>query len=127
MKVQRQNLRLEDFRKKHDLQHLAIIFILISFIWIGGCSSSGGDASSCQKTNTATVRFQNTSTNTTQEIIWDGLSIATISPGNTSPDFIVSATQHTLVILKAGTSTIACPESTITPFQFNTYTATCSN
>lgn len=69
---------------------------------------------SCRANNTATVTFGNRSASTTQDVIWDGLYVATLAPGQTSYPFTETAgVQHTLTFLVAGTSKVACSPSAL--------------
>ncbi len=68
----------------------------------------------CEVNNTAEVYFiNNSNSNSTYDVIWDGVKIATVTPGNESETFIVSANvQHTLVFSFTNTSNNACTPST---------------
>ncbi len=84
-----------------------------------GCSSSdstGPAQSACETNNTALVSFRNNSnTNRTYNVIWDGVNRATITPGSESEKFTVAAgVQHTLVFRYTNTNTNACTPSTPT-------------
>lgn len=51
----------------------------------------------CEANNTARVRFTNNSlTNVTYTIVWDGSTLTTVLPGQTTDYFTVAAAQHTL-------------------------------
>lgn len=81
-----------------------------------GGSTTGPSASDCEANNTANIRFKNNSnTNRTYTVIWNGSTLATISPGSETEQFTVAAgVQHTLVFRFTNTSTNACTPSTPT-------------
>ena len=93
-----------------------------------GCASPSEPSSSCRTNDTGTVSFQNQSnTNSTYDIVWDGSYIATISPGQTSRDFEVAAgVQHTLQFKKTNTNALACTASTPTVAQCSIHTYSCT-
>ncbi|MCH8288782.1 MAG: DUF4397 domain-containing protein [Candidatus Marinimicrobia bacterium] len=68
----------------------------------------------CEVNQTAQVRFTNLSnTSKTHDVIWDGSKIATVSPGDTTNFFTVTANiEHTLQFKFTNTSDPACTEST---------------
>lgn len=49
-----------------------------------GCHSPAAPTPACQANNTATVTFSNTSTSTVQEVVWDGIRVATLQPGQST-------------------------------------------
>ena len=83
-----------------------------------GCSSdsTGPAGSDCETNNTALIRFGNNSnTNSTYNVIWDGSNLVTITPGTESQQFTVAAgVQHTLVFRITNTNNNACSPSTPT-------------
>jgi hypothetical protein len=68
----------------------------------------------CEVNKTGEVYFINHSkSNSTYDIIWDGVKIATITPAQNSQVFTYSANvQHTLVFRYTNTSNNACTQST---------------
>ena len=68
----------------------------------------------CEVNKTGEVYFKNISnSNSTYDIIWDGVKIATITPNQSSQVFTYSANvQHTLVFRYTNTSNNACTPST---------------
>lgn len=82
---------------------------------------------SCQANNTADVSFGNRSSTTTMDIVWDGVRILTLPPGQTSPSRAVAAgVQHTLEARITNTSLLACNVSTPIPAQCSTPVYTCA-
>ena len=82
------------------------------------CSSSLVDDGSCilpcEANQTGDVFFTNISnTNSTYDIIWDGVKIATVPPGKDSGTFTVAANvQHTLEFRFTNSNNLACTTST---------------
>ena len=81
------------------------------------CSGVASDNSCkylCELNKTGEVYFSNISnTNKTYNVIWDGVNIATIAPGQTSSTFTAAANiAHTLVFRISNTTTNACTPST---------------
>jgi hypothetical protein len=69
------------------------------------------DKRTCEANNTARVRFTNkTVTNLTYTIVWDGSTLTTVLPGQTSEYFTVAAAQHTLHFMVSN-GTEACTVS----------------
>jgi hypothetical protein len=68
----------------------------------------------CQINNTGGVYFKNQSnTNATYDIIWDGSKIATVPPNDSSTTFTATAgIQHTLVFEFTNTNNPACNPAT---------------
>lgn len=68
----------------------------------------------CETNDTGEVFFSNTSnSNSTHDIIWDGVKIATVAPNQSSQVFTYSAgVPHTLVFRFTNTSDDACTAST---------------
>ena len=95
------------------------ILVLLIILTALGCSKSApttpdppeipdtptGD---CQIDSTAWVTFKNNSnSNTTYDVIWDGAKKVTITPGTTSPTYTVPSGQHTMKYVVTNTNTIA--------------------
>ncbi len=81
----------------------------------------------CQANNTASVSFGNRSAATTHDIFWDGLRVATVTPGQTSSPITVAAgAAHTLQFRITNTSTLACSTSSPIPAQCSTPVYTCA-
>ena len=68
----------------------------------------------CEVNGTGEVYFiNNSNSNSTHDIIWDGVKIATVAPNQSSLVFTYSANvQHTLVFRHTNTSNDACTPST---------------
>lgn len=63
----------------------------------------------CQLNNTGWVRFGNRSATASHDIIWDGIRIFTVAPGQDSPEISVTAgVTHTLSSRVANSSRLAC-------------------
>src|SRR5690349_12999836 len=67
----------------------------------------------CEVQNTAQVYFiNNSSTGKTYDILWDGVNVATISPGQESSTITTTAgIPHSMTFRVAGTTTLACSTS----------------
>ena len=80
----------------------------------------------CQTTNTANVSFGNRSNSMSFDIIWDGLQLQTLAPGQTSTPLTVAAgTAHNLIFYVAGTKNLGCVYATVLPAQCSTPVYTC--
>jgi len=81
---------------------------------LSGLFDDGSCILPCEANGTGEITFGNNSnTNSTYDIIWDGAKIATIAPGQESDVFTVAASiQHTLVFQFTNTSDLACTAST---------------
>jgi hypothetical protein len=67
----------------------------------------------CEKYHTARVQFKNRSaSNKTMSIIWDGSTIATLSPFQDSQFFTVSSGKHTLAFKISNSGSNGCSQST---------------
>ncbi|MFH1295829.1 MAG: hypothetical protein ABIJ04_00965 [Bacteroidota bacterium] len=82
----------------------------------------------CVTNQTGKVYFKNNSvSNSTYDVFWDGAKIATVAPNNQSQTFIVSANvQHTLLFKYTNTNNVACTQSTPTIPQCSTWWFDCS-
>jgi hypothetical protein len=82
----------------------------------------------CQANNTAQASFGNRSTsNTTYDIVWDGVRVGTLAAGQTSPANTVAASvAHTLRFQITNTTLLACSQSTPTLAQCGNQTFTCT-
>ncbi|MCH7565529.1 MAG: hypothetical protein IH968_17085 [Gemmatimonadetes bacterium] len=89
---------------------------------------TGPEQTACEANNSAQISFRNNSnTNRTYNVIWDGSNLVTITPGSTSRQFTVAAgVQHTLVFRFTNTNTNACNPSTPTLSQCSTGTISCT-
>lgn len=66
----------------------------------------------CQTNGTGWMTVGNRSATATHEVSWDGVRIATLAPGQNSPEFAVTAgVPHTLVTRIAGTTRLACSQA----------------
>lgn len=67
----------------------------------------------CEVNNTARVRFQNkTGSSLTYSVVWDGSTLTTLGPGQTSEYYTMSASAHTLHFMVANSTQEACTQST---------------
>ncbi len=96
----------------------------LSLVSLMGCSDSENVAApsptlSCQTNNTAKLVFRNQSnTNATYDLLWNGSKLYTVVPQGVSPTLTVAAgIQHALVFRFTNTSNNACTPSTPTPAQ----------
>lgn len=81
----------------------------------------------CQANNTASVSFGNRSANTTQDIFWDGLRVATITPGqNSNPITAAAGVAHNMQFRITNTTLLACAVSAPIPVQCDTPLYTCA-
>ena len=83
--------------------------------------------SGCQTNNTANVGFHNSSAATTQDVIWDGVRVATLAPGKTSDTrVVVAGVAHDMQFRIANTATLACSTSSPTLRQCSAWLFTCA-
>ncbi len=92
---------------------------------LAGCSPSPYDVQvppACISHNTAALNFSNESTtNTTYDVLMDGTKLTTVAPGATSDNFTVTALLlHVIRFNVTETSTMACPLEIVTPAQCST-------
>jgi hypothetical protein len=81
----------------------------------------------CQANNTADVSFGNRSTSATQDIFWDGLRVATITPGaNSAPRTVAAGVAHRLEVRVTNTMLLACQASSPIPAVCATPIYTCA-
>lgn len=82
---------------------------------------------SCQVNNTATVTIGNRSASASHDVIWDGIGLGTLGPGqNSNPIVAAAGVPHTLSARIANTSRLACATSTPILAQCSTPVITCS-
>lgn len=85
-------------------------------------------APACQLNNTAAAKFGNrTTTATTYDVFWDGVRITTITPGQDSPAFDVTAgIPHRMEFRVTNSPLLACNVANPVPTQcaFPLYTCT---
>ena len=93
----------------------------LSLVSVMGCSDSENVAApsptlSCQTNNTAKLVFRNQSnTNATYDLLWNGSKLFTIAPGSESDTLVTAAgIQHTLVFQFTNSSNNACNPATPT-------------
>ena len=81
----------------------------------------------CQTTDTANVSFGNRSTSMSFDVIWDGLQLGTLAPGQTSspPLTVAAGTAHNLIFYVAGTKNLGCVYATVLPTVCSTPVYTC--
>lgn len=81
----------------------------------------------CQSNNTADVVFGNRSATTTQDVLWDGVKIFTITPGqNSAVRTVAAGVAHRLETRVTNTSLLACAVSTPIPATCATPLYTCA-
>lgn len=81
----------------------------------------------CQSNNTSVVSFGNRSAATTQDVVWDGSKVSTISPGQTSVGITAAAgVAHNLQFRVTNTTLAACATSTPIPIQCGSPVYTCA-
>jgi hypothetical protein len=106
------------------LVSLSLALVLIS------CSESPTAPTTqlCEKNNSAQITFENRYTSQSIDVVWDGskLTLSPLSPGQKSAEQTVSAgVTHTLLFRVAGTSTVACSQSSPNLSQCSTYNYYC--
>jgi hypothetical protein len=106
------------------LMRLATVFVSPAVVLIAlGCGGNGlvqppsSDEPSeatepCEVNNTATATFENNSaTNRTFDVLWDGSRIGTVKPGRQSPPYTITAgVQHSLQFVFTNTFNEACSQ-----------------
>lgn len=83
----------------------------------------------CETNHTATVTFENKSTtNTTYDVVLDGIHVATIGPGEVTSAFTVTAVvQHTITFKITNSNNIACSTATVSFVQCSTQLYYCTH
>ncbi len=96
-------------------------FTALSLLSLMACSDSENVAApsptlSCQVNNTAKLVFRNQSnTNATYDLLWNGSKLFTIAPGSESDTLVTAAgIQHTLLFQFTNSSNNACNPATPT-------------
>jgi hypothetical protein len=82
----------------------------------------------CVTNNSAQITFENRYTSQSIDVVWDGskLTLSPLGPGAKSSELTVSAgVSHTLLFRVAGTSTVACAQSSPNLSQCSTYNYYC--
>ncbi len=114
------------------MKRLAVAFLVslsLSLVLIS-CSSSPTAPTKqlCETNNTAQITFENRYASQSIDVVWDGsrLSLSPLAPGQKSAEQSVSAgVGHTLLFRVAGTSTVACAQSSPNLSQCSTYNYWC--
>jgi hypothetical protein len=106
------------------LVSLSLSLVLIS------CADSPTTPSKqlCETNNTAQITFENKYASQSIDVVWDNskLSLSPLVPGQKSAEQTVSAgVSHTLLFRKAGTSDVACAQSSPNLAQCSTYNYWC--
>ena len=84
--------------------------LLVASPLLGACECDDNDAPAA---STTTVRFRNESvSNRTYDVIWDGARIVSLDAGRTSQAYQTSPGEHTLLFRFSNDGTPACSEST---------------
>ena len=109
---------------------VAILAALSLSLVLIGCSDSPTAPTKqlCETNNTAQITFENRYTSQSIDVVWDGskLSLSPLAPGQKSAEVSVSAgVSHTLLFRVAGTSTVACSQSSPSLAQCSTYNYWC--
>lgn len=97
--------------------------VLIGCLALTGCPDLTQEA--CERDSTAEVAFRNTNSTITARIIWDGLNIGTLAPGQTGLGRTVSAGMHTLQFQNNSGGAALCAPSTPSPAQCTSTTYIC--
>jgi len=67
----------------------------------------------CETNHTATVTFENRSTtNTTYDVVLDGIHVATIGPGEHTSETVTAVVQHTFTFMITNSNNVACTPAT---------------
>jgi hypothetical protein len=109
-----------------------VLFLVI--VLLAACNGSNPVAPTfparpaCQTFSTATISFGNrTTSNTTYDIFWDELPVATVAPNQTSATIVaVAGVAHSLSFHVTNTSATACTPSNPVPTLCGTPIYTCS-
>lgn len=82
----------------------------------------------CEQNNTARVKFVNNSTsNSTYTVVWDGAVVETLYPFTESDYFTVAGGSHTLTFKISNNGSIACTPANPVIVQCQDRTFSCSN
>ncbi len=82
----------------------------------------------CEKNNTASVVFENRTTNKVYDVVWDGSKIDVLAAGEKSKTYTMAAgVQHTLDFKYSNTNTNACTQSTPTLAKCDSKIFWCTN
>ena len=110
------------------MKTLRFTLYLFFSVVLGSCFLKDEILPDCETKNTAQVYFVNGSTTgKTYDVIWDGVKIATIAPGQESSTFTVTAgIPHSMTFKVAGTATLACSTSSPSIPQCKKMYYTCS-
>jgi hypothetical protein len=109
------------------------VLALAALVALPACNAATPTATAtepdCEVNNTAKVTFENRSgTSKTYSVLWDGLTTATLGPGEKSGQKTVAAgIPHTLLFKVSNTGAVACNLSTPTPAQCSSHTYWCTN
>jgi hypothetical protein len=109
---------------------VALLMSLALALAIISCSDSPTTPTKqlCETNNTAQITFENRYTSQAIDVVWDGskLTLSPLAPGQKSTEQTVSAgVNHTLLFRVAGTSTVACAQSSPNLAQCSTYNYWC--
>jgi len=109
----------------------ALLSLSLSLVLIS-CSESPSTPTpavqACVTNNSAQITFENRYTSQSIDVIWDGskLTLSPLGPGVKSSEVTVSAgVSHTLLFRVAGTSTVACSQSSPNLSQCSSYNYYC--
>ena len=111
-----------------------LLVILLAALALMSCGGGGGDGATttttttpaCQLNNTAQVTFGNKFTDKTVYVVWDGATIVTLAPGETSAAFTESAgVAHTSDFKDAATNLLACTTANPNFSQCTSHSLTC--
>jgi hypothetical protein len=107
------------------------VLALAALVALPACNAMSPTATEadCKTNNTAKVTFENRSaTSKTYSVLWDGLTTATLGPGEKSDERTVAAgIPHMLLFKVSNTGATACTLSTPTPAQCSSNSYWCTN
>jgi hypothetical protein len=115
-----------------SIKFKCVIVVFIVIFMITSLSCSGKDSlnpftPSCERNETAEVKFSNLSaTGITMEIIWDGLLKVTLAPGQTSASYTENAGTHSSLFRNAATRQNACAPANPNLLKCTIHTFSCS-
>lgn len=117
--------------KKAGLLRVVMTMVLLSasLPLVTACnpfSKSTTTTPACQSNNTADVRFYGGSlTGLTNTVVWDGVNVATVAPGQYSAYTAQAAGYHTLVFKNAANGAQVCTTAVLNLAQCSSHTYYC--
>jgi hypothetical protein len=112
-------------------------FVILLLLVLASVGCGGGNdtptaptpppVAACESNNTASVSFGNRSASATHTVQWNGLTVATLGPGQTSQPIVVAAgVAHSLRTFYANSNTLACAASNPIAARCSTPVYTCA-